>query len=68
VVLAVAGGPVRVWPALAQRAAQVVVVAVEAVRHDRPADHAGGKRLLDQVGGDLQLGPEPGIGLFLREM
>lgn len=30
------------------------MVAVEAVRHDRPAHHPGGAGFGDQVGGDLQ--------------
>jgi len=43
------------------------VIAVEAVRYDRSACHTCGKRLRDQVGGDLQLGPELGISFLARE-
>jgi hypothetical protein len=45
-------------PALAQLSPQRVMIAVEAIRDHRSACHAGGTRLSDQVGGDLQLGPE----------
>jgi hypothetical protein len=44
------------------------MIAVEAVRDRGPADYPGGLGVADQVCGDLQLGPEPGIGLFLREV
>ena len=54
-------------PGQAQLAAQIVVVAVEAVGHHRAEHHTGLLRLGHQFGGDLQLGAKRGIVTGLGE-
>ncbi len=52
---------------LPQRADELGMFAVQAVRHDRAEAEAHRQRRVDQLDRDLRLGPERGLGLALGQ-